>query len=472
MSTLDPELETLLGTTVGGKYRLDEAIGRGGMGAVFRATNTAIGKRVALKFLYRDAARDRDAVTRFQREAEAASAVESAHIVQIFDSGTTDDGLPFLVMELLRGEDLRSRLRREGRVPVAEVVHIGGQMARALRRAHEACIVHRDLKPDNVFLCQRDDDPMFVKLVDFGISKVTRKAAGLDTLTRKGLVLGTAFYMSPEQAQAKPDVDGRTDLFSLGAIMFEALTGRPPHIGQAYEAVLIAICTEDAPDVREFAPDVPPALARVIAKALARDRDARFQSAQQLYEALAAAVPGLLSTGGQISEPVLPVDSPDTELPSDPAETAENAAVRPATPTSTPTPTRRILMTAVAATLAAFIVTVVVMARLVPAGPAPDEHSSDHAAASGRPPASSPAVSDAAPAPSHVSAGATTSASLPNLPASATASAVSSGHFAPPPPRPSPSPPRGTAIRPTHAPPTTRPATGGVAKGLQLATEP
>jgi serine/threonine protein kinase len=294
MTGSDTDIDALVGTTVGGKYQIDAVLGRGGMGAVFRATNRAIGKRVALKFLYRDAARDLDAVARFQREAEAASAVESAHIVQIFDSGSTDEGLPFLVMELLRGEDLRTRLKREGRLPVSEVIRIAGQVARGLRGAHEAGIVHRDLKPDNIYLCERDDDPMFVKIVDFGISKIARRSPTADTLTHQGVVLGTAFYMSPEQARAERDIDGRTDLFSLGAIMYEALAGRPPHVGTAYEAVLIDICTCDAPDVRQFAPEVPEAVAQLLAKALARDRDQRFANAQQLYDALAETAPGLL----------------------------------------------------------------------------------------------------------------------------------------------------------------------------------
>jgi eukaryotic-like serine/threonine-protein kinase len=279
------ELEALVGSTVSGKYRVDRMIGRGGMGAVFQATHLAIGKRVALKFLEVEAARDSDAATRFQREAEAASMVESAHIVQIFDSGTTERQIPFLVMELLTGEDLRARLKREGRLPVATVRRIGGQVLKALVRAHAAGIVHRDLKPDNVFLCRRDDDPEFVKIVDFGISKLARSAT-VDTLTQKGTVLGTAFYMSPEQAQSFPDIDGRTDLFSLGAILYEALAGRPPHTAPTYEAVLIAICTRETPDLRELNPEVPEELARVIHRALERNRDHRFQSASDFLEAL------------------------------------------------------------------------------------------------------------------------------------------------------------------------------------------
>ena len=281
----ESELVALVGTTVAGKYRVDRLIGRGGMGAVFQATNVAIGKRVALKFLDHEAAKNREACQRFQREAEAAGMAESAHIVQIFDSGVTEAGLPFLVMELLTGEDLRACLRREGRLSVPSALRIVNQVLRALVRAHEAGIVHRDLKPDNVFLCARDDDPSFVKLVDFGISKVAR-ARTADTLTRRGTVLGTAFYMSPEQAQSFADIDGRTDLFSLGAILFEMLTGRPPHGGRTYEAVLIAICTQEAPDVRSLVPEVPGNVAAIVSRALAREREQRFQSASEFLAAI------------------------------------------------------------------------------------------------------------------------------------------------------------------------------------------
>jgi serine/threonine-protein kinase len=283
----ESELSALIGTTVADKYRVDRMIGRGGMGAVFQAANLAIGKRVALKFLDHEAARNREACQRFQREAEAAGMAESAHIVQIFDSGVTASGLPFLVMELLTGEDLRARLKREGRLSVPSALRIVSQVLRALLCAHEAGIVHRDLKPDNVFLCARDDDPSFVKIVDFGISKVAR-ARPADTLTRRGTVLGTAFYMSPEQAQSFADIDGRTDLFSVGAILFEMLTGKPPHVAPTYEAVLIAICTQDAVDLRAHAPEVSAPVAALVKRALERDRDQRFQSAREFLTAVSA----------------------------------------------------------------------------------------------------------------------------------------------------------------------------------------
>ena len=391
---------------------------------MYRATHTAIGKRVALKFLDHNAARDSDSVTRFQREAEAASAVESAHIVQIFDSGTGPGGRPYLVMELLNGEDLRARLRREGRVPLAEVVHIAGQVLRALGRAHAAGIVHRDLKPDNVFLCQRDDDPMFVKIVDFGISKVASRTATANTLTQRGTVLGTAFYMSPEQAQAFRDIDGRTDLYSLGTILYEALSGRPPHVGTVYEAVLIDICTKDAEDIRVHAPDVPQAVAEVVKKALARDRADRFQTAAEMYEALALAAPGLLRTGGPADGrgPLASFPERPSGGPSLPALTPASTATASGTAVHT-TPPRRIqtLRTAVlviVVALGAFAATVWLMPGKK--SPAPDASGEPILGARGAPATASPSASapqpEVAPATSRPDAAAAPSASAPAPP--------------------------------------------------------
>jgi serine/threonine-protein kinase len=260
------------------------------MGAVYAGTHTGIGKRVALKFLDVSATHGDGAIDRFQREARAASAIESAHIVQIFDSGTTDDGRPYLVMELLEGEDLRTHLDREGPLPAEDVIAIAQQILRGLGRAHSANIIHRDLKPDNVFLCRRENEPLVVKIVDFGISKIARTGPAADTLTHQGTVLGTASYMSPEQAQSVPDIDGRADLFSVGAIVFEALAGRAPHEGPTYESVLIKICTEDAPHLTSLNEDVPPKVAATVARALARDRDQRFDTAEDFSAALGDAL--------------------------------------------------------------------------------------------------------------------------------------------------------------------------------------
>src|SRR5262245_378918 len=253
--------ETLVGKRIH-KYEIVRVIGQGGMGTVYEALNTTINKRVAMKFVDAEVARNKDAAARFQREAEAASAVESAHIVEIFDSGTTDDGTPYIVMELLRGEDLGHRIKRCGRLDVKEALHITAQILRGLNRAHQAGIIHRDLKPDNIFLVDRDDDSSFAKILDFGISKVNRSAEGtpVHTLTRQGTVLGTPFYMSPEQAQALSDIDDRTDLWSVGAILYECLSGRVPHNGATYEQVIVNICMHDAEDVRKHNSAVPEAV--------------------------------------------------------------------------------------------------------------------------------------------------------------------------------------------------------------------
>jgi serine/threonine protein kinase len=292
------------------KYEVVRVIGRGGMGTVYEALNTAIGKRVAMKFVDADVVRNKDAAVRFQREAQAASSVESAHIVEIFDSGMTDEGTPYIVMELLRGEDLGHRIKRLGRLDLPEAAHVIAQILRGLHRAHHAGIVHRDLKPDNIFLVERDDDPNFAKILDFGISKVRRSGeTPLNTLTRQGTVLGTPFYMSPEQAQAQPDIDGRADLWSVGAILYECLTGRPPHSGASYEQVIVNICMHDAADVRMHNPGVPEPVAKVIAQALARERTDRFESARQFLDALRASV-GTGKREGPISSDDLGAKTP------------------------------------------------------------------------------------------------------------------------------------------------------------------
>jgi serine/threonine-protein kinase len=457
MSAPDSETDSLVGTLAAGKYRIDALLGRGGMGAVYQATHQAIGKRVALKFLWREAARDADAVTRFQREAEAASRVESAHIVQIFDSGVSEDGLPFLVMELLQGEDLRTRLRREGRLSLGEAVYVAGQVARGLIRAHEAGIVHRDLKPDNVFLCQRDDDPMFVKIVDFGISKVARGSVGPTTLTRRGVVLGTAFYMSPEQAQACHDIDGRTDLFSLGAILYEMLAGRPPHTGPTYEAVLIDICTKDAPDLRTHAPDVPESVAAVVARALQRNRDERFQQAAELYDALALAAPGLLRTGTGPRGLVA-----GTRSGSAPPELRGELASATAAGTAVPRAdarglsTRRTVVAAIVAALGAFALTAVLMA---------------HNAATSSPALASAELASAAASAAALGAPDAAEPSRDSGPGDGGAGGAAEGT----PRSPGAHPPKAVASAtrpPKPASSRGKSDTTGVAKGLKLVTEP
>ncbi|MDB4994482.1 MAG: serine/threonine protein kinase [Myxococcaceae bacterium] len=315
------ELEKLVGKLVAGRYKITRLIGVGGMGAVYEAEHSGIGKKVAIKFVDREHAGEATVASRFAREARAASAIESDHIVTVFDAGT-DDERPFIVMELLRGEDLGQRLRRVGKLELSEALRITAQVLRGLADAHEAGIVHRDLKPDNVFLVEKPGDS-FVKIVDFGISKIERLGSGTAplALTGKGTILGTPFYMSPEQAQAFEDVDARTDLYSVGAMLFECLAARPPHVGETYEQIIVSICMTDAPDLRVIDKELPSAVARFVAKALARNRSARFGSARQMLVALMAqinAVPGAPAEPMRASDPLAKSGDPAAQRSSDP----------------------------------------------------------------------------------------------------------------------------------------------------------
>jgi serine/threonine-protein kinase len=263
------------------------------MGIVYRGTHQALGKRVAIKRLDHRLATEPQAYERFRREAIAACRVDSPFVVQVFDWGKAPDDSPFIVMELLEGKSLRAHLELEGRLLPDAAVQIAVQILKGLHRIHQAEILHRDLKPENVFLCEYDQATPFVKLVDFGISKQLGPAADTESVTRTGTVIGTATYMSPEQALGETPLDARSDLYSAGAVLYEMLTGTAPHIGRSYEATLVDLCTRDADDVRLSCPLVPEPLALVVKCALARNREQRFASAADFLEALLKSMPSL-----------------------------------------------------------------------------------------------------------------------------------------------------------------------------------
>jgi serine/threonine-protein kinase len=306
MSVSAPELDRNIGRTLGGQYRLVRVIGRGGTGAVFEAQDLGRDRRCAVKMLHPEWAAEPSVAGRFAREARAASSIHNEHIVTVIGGGT-DEGCPYLAMELLEGEDLGTRLRREGRIPLGDALHVAAQVLCGLAAAHAAGIVHRDLKPDNVLLGERAGDANFATIVDFGMSKIGKPPGGTAPLplTRRGIIVGTPFYMAPEQVRSLPDVDGRADLYSLGAILFECLSGRPPHVGESYEQVLVGLCLNDAPDLRKVAPDVPVEVAAFVARALARERAERFSSAAQMLEALRELAPEDGAAWAPLGEEVL-----------------------------------------------------------------------------------------------------------------------------------------------------------------------
>jgi serine/threonine-protein kinase len=274
------ETATLAGRMLAGKYLLRDLLGRGGMGSVWRAEHLTLKSHVAVKVVEAHLGEDRRA--RFLREAQAAASLRSPHVVQILDHGV-DGELLFIVMELLDGETLGARIRRLGRLPADETIRILTHVARALTRAHEARIVHRDLKPDNIFLVKNDDEEM-AKVLDFGVAK--REAAQPGTLeTRSGVMLGTPAYMSPEQAWGTRTVDWRSDLWSLGVIAFECLTGRRPFEGGALGELVIQVCTSPHPPPSSIQ-EVPTGFDEWVARALSKEPEGRFQSAREMIDAL------------------------------------------------------------------------------------------------------------------------------------------------------------------------------------------
>ena len=274
------------GTVIAGRYRLTSPLARGGMGSVWVARHLTLDVDVAIKLMAPDLASSPGARGRFEREAKASASLRIPNAVHVHDYGL-EDGTPYLAMELLDGEDLEARLRRVGRLDGAAMSHVVSQVSKALRRAHEIGLVHRDLKPGNLFLARQGGEEI-LKVLDFGIAK----APGLGvvgTVTKTGTLLGSPLYMSPEQIRRSKAVDHRSDLWSLGVIVFEGLTGRLPFQGEDLGELLFSICSAEIPRASRIAPDLGPEVDRFFARALAREPADRFQSADELASALAEA---------------------------------------------------------------------------------------------------------------------------------------------------------------------------------------
>jgi serine/threonine-protein kinase len=274
-----------VGDVVGGKYEVIRTLGRGGMGFVVAARHTTLDQTVAIKFLVRDFGEHDEAAARFLREARAAAKIESDYVCRVFDTGTLDSGIPYLVMEVLEGIDLEQELDQRGRLPIDEAVDLMLQALDAISTAHKLGVVHRDLKPANLFLTVRPDGSRRLKVFDFGISKSDE---GDIAVTDTDGIIGTPAYMSPEQARNAKKADHRTDIFSLGAILFESLSGRPPHVGESIGEILDSVMNKKPADVAELCPDLPEPLAAAIMRAIDPDREARFQSASEMARAIAS----------------------------------------------------------------------------------------------------------------------------------------------------------------------------------------
>lgn len=304
--------EALLGRTLARTYVVERLLGKGGMGAVYAARHLRTGGACAVKVLDREAAAEEEIYRRFQNEARIVSALRHPHIVQVTDFDQDDDGTPFLVMELLEGEDLQHRLRQRGRLPLTAVLELAQQVGSALHAAHKNGVVHRDVKPQNVFLCRHQLTEQTIetaKVVDFGISKI--RSAGFKTQDRT--VLGTPFYMSPEAAQARnADLDGRADQWGLAVILYRALAGRLPFDNPDPIAVLYQVVNRPHTPLGQAVPELPPPVAQAIDCAMSKRREDRFPSMADFLRALggrSSLSPGPLSIAPPAPEVVEEYDS-------------------------------------------------------------------------------------------------------------------------------------------------------------------
>ena len=280
-----------------GKYHIKKELGKGGMGSVYEAEHTGTGRRVAIKVINSpEMIANADVVSRFQREARAAGAIDTQYITQVLDAGIDRQyNLPFLAMEYMDGEDVQQFTKRVGPISPDLALRVVAQSCLGLQKAHDENVVHRDIKPHNLFLAKRDAGEIIVKLLDFGIAKVKmdqaqdKDGAGL---TKTGNLLGSPLYVSPEQARGKRGIDHRTDIWSLGAVLYQMLTGRTPfQHATALGELILMVCTEPPPPVQEHAPWILPEIAAIVHKCLEKDPDARFQNAQELFDTCRTLLP-------------------------------------------------------------------------------------------------------------------------------------------------------------------------------------
>ncbi|MFK7990052.1 MAG: serine/threonine-protein kinase [Sandaracinaceae bacterium] len=328
--TYDPDApaavveDPLLGRVVDGRYQVDQQIGEGGMGIVYLATHTVLQKKLALKVLRGENSKDAEVVQRFMQEAQAATSIGHQNIIDISDFGRLHDGSVYFVMEYLDGTSLADMIKRGGSIPMADAIHIVRQMGSALEAAHARGIVHRDLKPDNIFVVKQGGDPLFVKVLDFGVAKVGGAAS---KLTKTGMVFGTPHYMSPEQA-AGHSVDSRTDIYAIGVIMYEMFTGKVPFDADTFMGILSKHMFESPAKPSDVKGASLGPLEEVILKALEKGPENRYQSMSELIADLDTIAGGgsvevggraRVGTPGGLAQALEPPSYSDMAIPAEPS---------------------------------------------------------------------------------------------------------------------------------------------------------
>jgi eukaryotic-like serine/threonine-protein kinase len=318
------------GDVLAGKYRVERVLGAGGMGVVVAALHIQLEERVALKFLLPEALGDAEAVARFVREARAAVKIKSEHIARVLDVGTLETGAPYIVMEYLEGGDLAAWIKQRGALPVELAVEFVLQACVAVADAHALGIIHRDLKPANLFCVRRSDGQFLIKVLDFGISKLTDMSGSTSgmAMTKTSSLMGSPLYMSPEQMRSAKDVDAGTDIWALGIILFELMTGRPAFRAGSVTELAIKVANDPPPSLRSFRPDLLPGLEAVVFRCLEKDRRMRYSNVGELALALLPFAPrrakgsverisGIIQAGG-LSTSALAVP----QSPTGPSETS------------------------------------------------------------------------------------------------------------------------------------------------------
>ena len=294
-----------VGEVLDGRYELVRKIGEGGMGEVYEARHRVLGRRFAVKLLHPELVRSGRMLRRFSRESLSASRIESDHVVAVVDCGHLPDGAPYFVMDYLRGQDLRSALRENGQFHAPRAVRLAIQVCHGLRAAHELGLVHRDLKPENIFIQRQDDGRECAKILDFGVVQTS----GGNSTAQSGALIGTLRYMAPEQACGEARVDQRADLYAVGAILYECLTGVVPHPGRTVEAILFHVMNEQPAPLRDLRPGLDASLETVVRRSLEREPQNRFQSASEFADALKPHARTLFTNGaGSVDH-----DSPSLE---------------------------------------------------------------------------------------------------------------------------------------------------------------